>query len=199
MSKFLGLPQMVNIVNSDAYARFIAAGSTLVNGQYLGTIQINKATGGTIVDVYHEAWHAFSQLFLTKDEKIALYEELRASNSKYEKYSFLELEELLAEDFRSYALNQKATKGSPKRNTLFRRILNFLKKLFKIETSIADELTSYDVESEGIAGELFSNLYLAGTNPDLLNIYTPTTDNVMFDILNRGIEQDTDKNEFALN
>ena len=199
LSKFLGLPQMVNIVNSDAYARFIAAGSTLVNGQYLGTIQINKATGGTMVDVYHEAWHAFSQLFLTKDEKIALYEELRASNSKYEKYSFLELEELLAEDFRSYALNQKATKGSPKRNTLFRRILNFLKKLFKIETSIADELTSYDVESEGIAGELFSNLYLAGTNPDLLNIYTPTTDNVMFDILNRGIEQDTDKNEFALN
>ena len=199
LSKFLGLPQMVNIVNSDAYARFIAAGSTLVNGQYLGTIQVNKATGGTMVDVYHEAWHAFSQLFLTKDEKIALYEELRASNSKYEKYSFLELEELLAEDFRSYALNQKTTKGSPKRNTLFRRILNFLKKLFKIETSIADELTSYDVESEGVAGELFSNLYLAGTNPDLLNIYTPTTDNVMFDILNRGIEQDTDKNEFALN
>jgi hypothetical protein len=199
LSKFLGLPQMVNIVNSDAYARFIAAGSTLVNGQYLGTIQVNKATGGTMVDVYHEAWHAFSQLFLTKDEKIALYEELRASNSKYEKYSFLELEELLAEDFRSYALNQKTTKGSPKRNTLFRRILNFLKKLFKIETSIADELTPYDVESEGVAGELFSNLYLAGTNPDLLNIYTPTTDNVMFDILNRGIEQDTDKNEFALN
>ena len=199
LSKFLGPIQMINIVNSDAYARFIAAGSILINGQYLGKIQVDKTTGGTMVDVYHEAWHAFSQLFLTKDQKTDLYKELKASNSKYKKYSFLQLEEILAEDFRSYALNQKVVKGSPKRNTLFRIILNALKKLFNIETSIADELTSYDVESLGVAGEYFNNLYLAGTNPNLLNIYSPTTDNVMWDILNRGIEQDTDKNEFALN
>lgn len=202
LSKFLGLPQMVNIVNSDAYARFIVAGSTLLAGQYtgkLGAIQINKATGGTMVDVYHEAWHAFSQLFLTRQEKIDLYNELKKSNPKYKDYSFLELEEILAEDFRSYVLNQNTKPKSPKRNTLFRRILNFLKKLFGGDTSIADDIQVYDVETQGVAGELFRNLYLASSNPNLLNKYTPSIDNVMFDILNRGITQVANKNELALN
>jgi hypothetical protein len=193
---------MISIVNSDAYARFITAGLTLIAGQYtgaLGAIQINEATGGSVVDAYHEAWHAFSQLFLTRAEKIALYEELRKSNPKYKNYSFLQLEEILAEDFRSYALNQKTKPSSPKRNSLFRRILNFLRKLFGKTTSISDNLQQYDVESEGVAGELFKNLYLASNNPELLNIYTPSIDNVMFDILNRGITQTENKNEIALN
>jgi hypothetical protein len=202
LKKYLGELQMINIVNSDAYARFVTAGSTLIAGQYtgaLGAIQINEATGGSVVDAYHEAWHAFSQLFLTREEKIALYEELRKSNPKYKNYSFLQLEEILAEDFRSYALNQKTKPSSPKRNSLFRRILNFLRKLFGKTTSISDNLQQYDVESEGVAGELFKNLYLASNNPELLNIYTPSIDNVMFDILNRGITQTENKNEIALN
>ena len=202
LKKYLGELQMISIVNSDAYARFIVAGSTLIAGQYtgaLGAIQINEATGGSVVDAYHEAWHAFSQLFLTRAEKIALYEELRKSNPKYKNYSFLQLEEVLAEDFRSYALNQKTKPSSPKRNSLFRRILNFLRKLFGKTTSISDNLQQYDVESEGVAGELFKNLYLASNNPELLNIYTPSIDNVMFDILNRGITQTENKNEIALN
>jgi hypothetical protein len=202
LNKYIALEQVANIVNSDAYARFLIAGSTLLAGQYtgkLGAIQINKATGGSLVDTYHEAWHGFSQLFLTRQEKIALYEELRKSNPKYKDYSFLELEEVLAEDFRSYALNQNTKPKSPKRNTLFRRILNFLKKLFGGDTSIADNIQNYDVESQGVAGDLFRNLYLASSNPDLLNIYTPSIDNVMFDILNRSIMQVDSKNEPALN
>jgi exodeoxyribonuclease-5 len=201
LNKYLALEQVANIVNSDAYARFIVAGSTLLAGQYtgkLGAIQINEATKGSMVDTYHEAWHGFSQLFLTRQEKIDLYNELKKSNPKYKKYSFLELEEILAEDFRSYALNQNTKPKSPKRNTLFRRILNFLKKLFGGDTSTADNIQPYNVESQGVAGELFRNLYLASSNPDLLNIYTPSIDNVMFDILNRGIMQVGSKNEPAL-
>jgi hypothetical protein len=202
LNKYIALEQVANIVNSDAYARFLIAGSTMLAGQYtgkLGAIQINKATGGSLVDTYHEAWHGFSQLFLTRQEKIDLYNELKKSNPKYKEYSFLELEEILAEDFRSYALNQNTKPKSPKRNTLFRRILNFLKKLFGGDTSIADNIQPYNVESQGVAGELFRNLYLASSNPDLLNIYTPSIDNVMFDILNRGIMQVGSKNEPALN
>lgn len=202
LNKYIGLEQVSNIVNSDAYARFIVSGSTLVAGQYtgrLGTIQINKATGGSLVDTYHEAWHGFSQLFLTRKEKIDLYNELKNSNSKYANLSFLELEEILAEDFRSYALNQKTKPNSPKRNSLFRRILNFLKNLFGGETSISDNLQQYNVESQGVAGELFRTLYMSSSNPGLLNIYTPSIDNVMFDILNRGITQNADENEPALN
>ena len=84
---------------------------------------------------------------------------------------------------------------------MFRRILNFLKKLFGGDTSIADNIQVYDVETQGVAGELFRNLYLASSNPNLLNKYTPSIDNVMFDILNRdrGITQVANKNELALN
>lgn len=55
-----------------------------------------------MVDVYHEAWHGFSQLLLTKDEKIKLYEEVQAL-AKYKGKSFFDIEESLAEEFRSYA------------------------------------------------------------------------------------------------
>jgi hypothetical protein len=78
-------------------------------------------------------------------------------------------------------------------------MLNFLKEFFGGETSITDNLKPYDVESEGVAGDLFRNLYLASSNPDLLNIYTPSIDNVKWDILNRGIVQVSNKNEPALN
>lgn len=170
LSKFIGLNAMANIVNSDAYARFTIAGENLTDARVL----INAAKGGTMVDVYHESWHAFSQLYLTKAEKIKLYEELRNSKAEYKKLSFFELEEILAEDFRDYALNQKRKENSPKRNSIFRKIWNFLKNLFSSKT---------------YKNELYNALYLAGKNPKLLNKYTPLIDNVMFDMLNRGAAQ----------
>jgi hypothetical protein len=170
LSKFIGLNAMANIVNSDAYARFTIAGENLTDARVL----INAAKGGTMVDVYHESWHAFSQLYLTKAEKIKLYEELRNSKPEYKKLSFFELEEILAEDFRDYALNQKRKENSPKRNSIFRKIRLFLKNLFSSKT---------------YKNELYNALYLAGKNPKLLNKYTPLIDNVMFDMLNRGASQ----------
>jgi hypothetical protein len=170
LSKLIGLNAMANIVNSDAYARFTIAGENLTDAKVL----INAAKGGTMVDVYHESWHAFSQLYLTKAEKIKLYEELRNSKPEYKKLSFFELEEILAEDFRDYALNQKRKENSPKRNSIFRKIWLFLKNLFSSKT---------------YKNELYNTLYLAGKNPKLLNKYTPLIDNVMFDMLNRGAAQ----------
>ena len=179
LSKFVKLQQVANIVNSDAYARFTVSATNLIDAKIL----LSAAKGGNMVDVYHESWHVFSQLFLTKNEKIKLYNELRNSSPKYKNLSFLELEEILAEDFRSYALKQSVKKDSPTRNSLFRRILNFLKNLFKSPT---------------YKNELFDTLYLAGKNPKLLNKYTPLVDNVMFDMLNRGAGQVSRPNEQAL-
>jgi predicted DNA-binding protein YlxM (UPF0122 family) len=45
-----------------------------LNGK-LGMIEI--ANKGSMVDVYHEAWHGFSQLFLTPEQKIELYKEVQ--------------------------------------------------------------------------------------------------------------------------
>jgi hypothetical protein len=174
LKAYLDFDTAVNIINSDAYARFTAYGEIL-NGK-IGRIDIG--TKGNLADVYHEAWHGFSQLFLSKEEKLKLYKELRKELGRPE-MSFFEAEEYLAEDFRSYALDQKAKKGSPTRNTLFRRIWNFIKNLFAKKTT---------------RDELFQKLYLASSNPKLLNNYSPSIDNIMFDILNRGAEAINDPN-----
>ena len=59
-------------LNSDAYARFIISGATLANPEILGSIEINKAKG-SMVDIYHEGFHAFTQLFLSPADKKALW------------------------------------------------------------------------------------------------------------------------------
>lgn len=169
LNKHIGFRQIANIVNSDAYARFTAYGATL-NGN-LGIIEL--AAKGSMVDVYHEAWHGFSQLYLTKVEKKALYKEVQKKLGT--KASFFEIEEMLAEDFREYVRTGKAKANSPKRNSLFRKILNFLRELFG-KGSVTD---TTDIKA---VKDLFDKLYL-GTD---LNIYTPSIDNVMFDVLNRN-------------
>jgi hypothetical protein len=203
----IDVKQVMNLVNSNVYAQFVLAGSTLLSDMNIelkdgaiAAVLINKATGGSMVDAYHEAWHVFSQLYLTKEQKSDLYKEVRKLKPEYANLSFLEIEEMLAEDFRSYALNPKVTKGSPVRNTLFRRILNFLKKLFGVKmTSASDLIRGEELATEGVAGEMFYNLYFAESNPKLLNNYTPLITNVQFDILNRGIIREDNKNEDALN
>ena len=170
LNKHIGFKEVANIVNSDAFARFTAYGATL-NGN-MGIIELAKK--GSMVDVYHEAWHGFSQLYLTRAEKKALYREVQKKLGT--KANFFEIEEMLAEDFREYVRTGKVKAKSPKRNTIFRKILNFLRELFG-KGSVTDVT---DIKR---VNELFNNLYL-GTE---LNKYTPSIDNVMFDVLNRNI------------
>jgi hypothetical protein len=170
LNKHIGFKEVANIVNSDAFARFTAYGATL-NGN-MGIIELAKK--GSMVDVYHEAWHGFSQLYLSRSEKKALYKEVQKKLGT--KADFFEIEEMLAEDFREYVRTGKVKAKSPKRNTIFRKILNFLRELFG-KGSVTDVT---DIKR---VNELFNELYL-GTE---LNKYTPSIDNVMFDVLNRNI------------
>ena len=169
---------MVNIVNSDVYAKFIAYGSKL--NEKFGKIEIGSR--GTLVDVYHEAWHAFSQIFLTPAQRTQLYNEvakqkgtftlLDGTTVKFSEASYLQLEEYLAEDFRTYGIDQGVKKGSPVRNSIFRRIANFLKQLFTKKST---------------KETLFKNLYFADKNKNFLNKYSPVVDTFSFNVLNRGI------------
>jgi predicted kinase len=193
LSKFVSIEHMANIVNSNVFARFVASGKKLATPGTLAKIQINKAANGNYVDVYHEAWHVFSQLFLTKNDKIALYKEVRNSNPKWKNLKFLEIEEMIAEDFRSYALDPKPKKDMPKRNTIFRIILNFLRKFFGNKKNINNVSEVRSVK------ELYDKLYFADKNPNLLKNYTPLVDNVMWDMLNRGPESIANKEEEVYN
>jgi hypothetical protein len=190
LSKYLDFKTMVNIVNSDVYARFIGYASVL-NGKY-GGIEISRT--GSMVDVYHEAWHAFSQIFLTKEQREKLYKEiakqpgtftlLDGTTVAFKDANYLQLEEYLAEDFRSYGIDQSTKKGQPTRNTLFRKILNFIRDLFS---------------SRSTKDRLFKELYFAKSNPKFLKKYSPNIDTTSFKQLNRGVVSLTDPTIDALN
>ena len=179
LADFINVEHMANIVNSDAYAKFVISGRRLQDV----SIELFTDSGGNSTDLYHEAWHAFSQLYLTKADKTRLYNAYRKKYSNPELSSF-DIEEKIAEEFRTYALDPNKS-DSPVKNTIFRRILNFLKKLFGSRT---------------IQDELFEKLYFAGKNPKLLNNYKPLVDNAMFNIMNRsrGVEN-VETGELELN
>ena len=147
---------LANIVNSDAWGLWNRSGITLYADAPSGT-------------GYHEAWHHFSQLFLTPSEKAQLYSDQRQSRLGLKDATLLEIEEQLAEDFRKYALSdgKELPAGIQKRN-IFQKIWDFIKEFFGKRTISADKL--------------FSDLY-----KNRLGVYTPSINNAMWGKLNSRI------------
>ena len=188
LQKNISLNKAANLVNSDAFANFVISGATLMNSDIKGTININNSKG-SLVDVYHEAFHAFTQLYLTKQQKVDLYGEVlnytdKNGNKPYEDKSYLEIEEILAEDFRSYMKKNVAKPNSPMRNSIFRSIVQMLQKLFgKIIPSL--KKVQLDIMSVPAVNELYENLNFGSDK--FFNQYQASVDNARFFELERGI------------
>lgn len=182
MSSYFPFETMFDVVNqesSNSIATWTVSGITLYKG-------------ADYSDLYHEAWHGFTQGFLNKDEKTGLYNEMRKKSGTFVDYtgkliSFknatdLQVEEFLAEDFREYMLSDgtKVLKDAPKRNTIFRRILNFLKQLFgdsTVNQNVTDEQVIQNVR------ELYEKLRVGD-----INSYTFAAENRNFDTLNKALQ-----------
>lgn len=172
ISKTIDFHQLFDVVNSDAFGTFTESGITLFNG-------------ANYTDLYHEAFHAFSQLFLTVNQKIELYEEIKKLNGSFKDFSnneiefknasYLQVEEFLAEDFRKYILSNRTIilDNRPVRNNIFRRIFKFLKYLFENVSGIQLLTTPERLQN------IYDNLYKGR-----LNSYSKSTDNMMFGKLN---------------
>lgn len=107
------------ISHPEAYASWSKAGIFLYEG-------------ANYAEAYHEAWHEFSQLYLTPGQKESLYSQARVI---YGELPFVELEEKLAEDFRAYALSKGKTlpeniKKNKEAKSIFTKIWNFLTNFF---------------------------------------------------------------------
>lgn len=180
---------LFNIVNSKGWARWSLSGIELFQGS-------------DYTHLYHESWHAFSQLYLTKAEKKALYKETSELTGSFkiptkilstdgtESYEFrevkfadateTELEEFIAEEFRKYAIAKGDMKiNESVRKNIFQRIWEFLKRLF---TGYTASQVANQPETVKPLKEIFEKLYVG----DILN-YTPSIDNVIFNTANAGI------------
>ena len=183
LKQYVPFQVMLNIINSNASAEFTLAGITLY-------------AGSNFTDLYHEGWHVFSQLFLTKGDKKKLYNEARnltgsfyavgengnLHSVKFNEATDIEIEEFLAEDFRKYVLSKgkKIIDGRPSRNNIFKRIYNFLKALFNGQSYTA---VVANLEAVGTIKNLYDNLYIGNVND-----YKPSLNNVQFTLLNKGIQ-----------
>lgn len=180
LSKHLPFQEMFNIVNSDAFATWTTNGITLYKG-------------ANYTDLYHEAWHGFSQMYLTRDQKKNLYNEVRKIKGKlttlsgmqvpFSLASDFQIEEYLAEDFRKYVLSDGRTllTNRPTRNNIFQRIWEFIRSLFS-RVGTNDVLTQ-QLSVSGIR-ELYDKLWFGN-----INEYRPALSNVQFGVLNKGVER----------
>lgn len=125
-----GLLRISDIVNSGLFGKFTLDGITLFENASKGTI-------------YHEGWHRFSQLFLTKSQKDRLYDSVRKDNIKFRTRDgrslntatadLIDVEEFLAEQFAKFGLNPEAYKypvTNPEPRNFFQKIWDFLMRYF---------------------------------------------------------------------
>lgn len=186
LSKIVPFEILFNITNSNAVAKFNYA-----------AIQLFK--GSNFTDLYHEGWHVFSQLFLTKEDKQKLYGEARKLIGTFKtpsgkKVTFkdatdFEIEEFIAEDFRKYSMSdgKLIINGRSARNGIFQKILRFLKALF---TGRSFKDMALDQEATGVLKEMYDKLRVGE-----INDYTPSLNNVQFSTLHKGVEPIATKDE----
>ena len=158
--------------------------------------------GADYSDLYHEAWHYFTQAFMTQEQRDALYAEagkMKGSFTDYKGKTVLfkdanpkQLEEYLAEDFRAYMLSggKKAITNAPVKKSLFQKILDFLKALFGDES-----FSVIDADNNSIRSiyDIYEKLRLGN-----LNEYNFSTKNYQWSSLDKGITA-FDENESVYN
>lgn len=179
MSVYFPFDEMFDVVNqqdSNSIATWTTSGVTLYRG-------------ANYSDLYHEAWHGFSQAFIRPEDRARLYNEVRRKSGEFQDYrgntvtfataNDLQLEEFLAEDFRGFMLTGKVAQESPVRNSLFKRILNFLKSLFGTTDSnrvVVDQQVNQTIR------DIYEKLRVGD-----LGSYTFSVENRNFDTLNKAL------------
>ncbi len=131
LNKYFPFEALFNMVNSSNR-------NSIATWQMHG---IRLYEGSDYSDLYHESWHAFSQAFMTKKERAALYKSVTTLNGSFRDYNGKtilfalakpkQIEEYLAEGFRTYMLSDgKSLTKSKKVNSFFDIIFRVLDMLF---------------------------------------------------------------------
>lgn len=200
LSELMPYEEMFKVMNSGGNIRatWTRNGITLFNGS-------------DYTDLYHEAWHGFTQLFLNKEQKTALYNEVKSLKEDIKYYDhkagawktmnsgdldfsnrnhIIYAEEYLAEKFRTYSIDKKAP--SAKVKSIFRKIWDAIKAFFG-RTTKESAANPYD---NSLMSKAFDQLYTGN-----LVDYTFDQANVQFGTLNYGITatEDSDSDIPGLN
>jgi len=167
LSTMIPVNEAIALTNSDALGLFSSSGITL----------FTKAGNKDYTTLYHEAWHAFSQLLLTKDQKQSLYDSVRKGVKYLANATDKQVEEYLAEDFRGYVLSDGKKILVKPNESIFQKLWRIVKAFFTGQTDIVDPTVVPLVK------ELYDNLRLGN-----LFEYAYSVENMQFGNLYRGID-----------
>ena len=182
LSKFIPFTVAFNVVNTKtrgSIATWDVHGITLYKGSNYS-------------DLYHEAWHGFTQTFLTKEQRDSLYTEARKNKGTFKSFrgrevsypdaTREELEEKLAEDFREFMLSKgkKVNEKAPVRNKIFQLLLDILNYLF-------GKTSAQDIQDDSMGNPVISEMFEKLRVGDI-NQYTFNQANAEFSLLNSTIE-----------
>lgn len=167
LSTLIPVKEAFALTNSDALGTFTSSGITL----------FTKAGNKDYTTLYHEAWHAFSQLLLTKEQKQELYNSVRKGIKSLANATDKQVEEYLAEDFRGYVLSEGKKILVPANENIFQKLWRIIKTFFTGQTDIVDPTVVPLVK------QLYDNLRLGN-----LFEYQYSVDNMQFGKLYRGID-----------
>ena len=177
---FIVMFDAFNTENPKSVATWTEAGITLFKGS-------------NFTDLYHEAFHAFSQMFITAKERQKIYNEVRNQSGSFKSHTGrrikfsdatdIEVEEYLAEGFRKYMLsNGKKTLASvPAAKSFFQKLLELLQALFNVRTE--ETVTNY--EASTFLNDLYHKLRVGNINSTPYGM-----ENRAFDKLNKIIATD---------
>ena len=167
LSTMISVNEAIALTNSDALGLFSSSGITL----------FTKAGNKDYTTLYHEAWHAFSQLLLTQDQKQSLYNSVRKGVKYLANATDKQVEEYLAEDFRGYVLSDGKKILVKPNESIFQKLWRIVKAFFTGQTDIVDPTVVPLVK------ELYDNLRLGN-----LFEYAYSVENMQFGNLYRGID-----------
>ena len=118
---------MRGLHNEKVYALTNIACSQIVDSVY-GFITLSKK-GGIGLE-YHEAWHYVNLLLHNRTMRSKIYEKYRSAHPELKGATFREIEEYLAEDFRSYMLGFEDKTWSARIKRFFKNIKQIVKAFF---------------------------------------------------------------------
>lgn len=130
------------LINNKAWGAVAGSSIVLYNNAEVGT-------------GYHEAFEVIWKMYLDDTQRDSLTDEFRAREGQftnpftgetkaYSQASEYDAREMMAEEFRDFVLNDGKTldRGRPKKNSIFRKIWNFIKSLFGLSVEDSTSLNS---------------------------------------------------------
>jgi hypothetical protein len=188
---YAGLAVLFKAANSEYWGDFTINGVNLYGNP-------KKGTG------YHESFHVFSQMFLTKEQKDKLYQEVRDRVPELKDAAPIDVEEYLAEDFRKYMESggKLVLDKTPVKKNFFQKIFEFLRALFGGRVSVdkvyedlrMGNFFAYKPSVSNVYfGKLASRKGIEGVKINALIKYSKAADCAIGAIMNKPLEKYGDR------